>query len=245
MPLALRERAQFSAGVESVRVMSQIQDKLSKRAAMLREQVARGEAGVDVGSFIADLKKTIRQEGIGTGEGGLTDISSAARLKLIYDFQTESAGNYARWKIGQDQDALSNFPAQEFIRIEERLNPRDWAPRWNAAFSPFEGATRAESGRMVALLDHPGWMRLSRFGTPWPPFDFGSGMGVESVPREEAVALGLLAPDQKIESAEIGFNDSLEASAEGIDDAGFAILQQMFGDQIERHGDKIAWKGNH
>ena len=52
---------------------------------------------------------------------------------------------------------------------------------------------------MVALINHPGWSRLSRFGTPWPPFDYSSGMGVESVSRKEAVALGVIGPDDMLQ----------------------------------------------
>lgn len=241
MPLALRERAQFSAGVESVRVMAAIQDKLEKAAAMLREQAAHGEAGVNAGSFIADIKRVLREEGIAPGAGGLTDITSARRLKLIYDFQREAAAEYARWKASQDPVALDNFPAQEFLRVESRQAPRDWAPRWDMAFAPFEGATRAASGRMVALKNHPGWRALSRFGTPWPPFDFGSGMGVEDVAREEAVALGVIRPDETLVPAEADFNADLEASVTDLPTAWQGALQSLFGDQVVISGGRARW----
>jgi len=244
MPLALRERSQFSAGVENIRAMATIQDKLLKRVAMQREAVAHGTAGVGRLSFIADLKKVIRQEEIGIGDGGLTDFSSAARLSLIYNFQTESAAEFARWKSAQDSDALSNFPAREFFRLEERRVPRNWGPRWDAAFAPFEGATTSSSGRMVALVNHPGWTNLSRFGTPWPPFDFGSGMGVESVDRSDAVRLGLLEPDAVIESAEADFNANLEASVEGISENFRHKLNEFFGDQVAFKNNKAVWQGN-
>ncbi len=244
IPLALRERAQFSAAVENVRVMATIQDKVLKRLSLAREEVARGKAGVGQFSFIADLKKVIRQEGIGIGDGGLTDISSAARLGLIYKFQTESAAEFARWKIAQDSDARNNFPAREFIRVEDRRIPRNWAVRWDAAFAPFEGATRAASGRMVALVNHPGWTSLSRFGTPWPPFDFGSGMGVESVDRADAVQLGLLQADDIPASAEIDFNKNLSASVDDIPQEFRDKLSTWFGDQVEFKNDKAVWQGN-
>ena len=38
---------------------------------------------------------------------------------------------------------------------------------------------------MVALKEDPVWTRISRFGQPWPPFDFNSGMGVEDVSHDE------------------------------------------------------------
>lgn len=244
IPLALRERAQFSAGVENIRVMATIQDKMLKRIAMAREEVARGKyAGVGQESFVADLKRAVRGEGIGIGTGGLTDISSAMRLRLIYQFQSESAAEFARWKIAQDKDARNNFPAREFIRVEDRRLPRNWAVRWDAAFAPFEGATRAASGRMVALVNHPGWTNLSRFGTPWPPFDFGSGMGVESVDRADAIQLGLLQANDIPASAEIDFNKNLSASVEDIPQKFRAKLKEWFGDQVEFQNDKAVWQG--
>lgn len=248
MPLALRERAQFSATVESIRVMAAIQDKMLKVVSMQREKVARGEAFVDRGSFIADIRRVAREEGVGgpamAGYGTLRDFQSSARLQLIYDFQAESAAQYARWKAGQDADMLDLFPAREFLRVESRQAPRDWAPRWNAAFAPFEGATRAQDGRMVALVNHLGWMKLSRFGTPWPPFDFGSGMGVESVDRSDAISLGIIAPDQRLEPAEKDFNAALEASVEGLSPESRQRLTDAFGDQVQFRGDRAVWLGN-
>lgn len=49
---------------------------------------------------------------------------------------------------------------------------------------------------MVALKSDSVWTNLSRFGRPYPPFDYGSGMGVEDVDREEAIELGLLPADE-------------------------------------------------
>ncbi|NLE66722.1 MAG: hypothetical protein GX608_04795, partial [Lentisphaerae bacterium] len=82
------------------------------------------------------------------------------------------------------------------------------------------------------------------FGTPWPPFDYGSGMGVESVSRKEAVALGLLGPDDHVESAEAEFNAALEASVKDVPPEWRAKLQAEFGDQVVFKGDTASWQGN-
>lgn len=238
VPLALRERAFFSATVENVRALATMQDKLLKRAAMVREQAAHGEAYVGQGSFIADLKQVLREEGITPAGGGLRDITSAERLKLIYDFHTTSAANFARWKTGQDPVALDNFPAQELLRVEDRIEKRDWRGRWTAA------GGRLYGGRMIALKTDPVWTRISRFNTPWPPFDFGSGMGVESVSREDAEALGLLKREQRVQPAMDDFNDDLEASTRGLSDAHINLLKAQFGDQIEIKGDRVVWRGS-
>ena len=41
-------------------------------------------------------------------------------------------------------------------------------------------------GDMIAGVNNPIWARISRFGLPYPPFDFNSGMGVKLIPRKEA-----------------------------------------------------------
>ncbi|MGN1360349.1 MAG: hypothetical protein ACI4X9_07875 [Kiritimatiellia bacterium] len=50
---------------------------------------------------------------------------------------------------------------------------------------------------MIALKGDPVWTRISAFGNPWPPFDFNSGMGIEDITRQEAIRLGVIAPDQE------------------------------------------------
>ena len=74
---------------------------------------------------------------------------------------------------------------------------------------------------MIALKGDPIWAAISRFGTPWPPFDFGSGMGVEDIDWEEAVELGVLKKDDpppKVESKDI--NDGLEGELPAASTAG-------------------------
>jgi len=185
MPLALRERAQFSAQVASVKALGGIQTGL---ADALRLTTNRSE-------FIAKVRALAESEGIETtdekGWGTVRDIRSQARLGLIFDQQTQSAYGYARWQGGQDPALLAEFPAQRLVRNEARRVPRDWGERWAAAGAAV-GWQGALQDQMVALKNSPIWAKLSRFGTPWPPFDFGSGMGVEDVDVDEAESLGLL-----------------------------------------------------
>lgn len=243
VPVALRERAQFSANVESVKLLQAIQDKLQKRIGLVREQVANGDALVDRTSFIADIRAIAVAEGVQTagkdGAGTIRDIRSSARLGLIFDQQTRSAAGFADWKMGQDADVLDAFPAQELVRIEDRQEPRDWPSRWLAAGGPMFGT------RMIALKTDQIWAKISRFGTPWPPFDFNSGMGVEDVSRAEAEDLGLIAPSGPVAAAAPAavpsFNDNLQASVGDLNPALVAQLQQAFGPQIEIVGSIIRW----
>ena len=61
---------------------------------------------------------------------------------------------------------------------------RDWGTRWSQAGEKFY------AGRMIALKSGPVWCEISRFENPWPPFNYGSGMGVEDIDRDECIAPG-------------------------------------------------------
>ena len=64
-------------------------------------------------------------------------------------------------------------------------------------------------------------------------------MGVESVDRADAIALGIIAPDQRLESAEIGFNDALEASVEDVPPVLREMLEMDLGDAARIEGSRI------
>lgn len=88
------------------------------------------------------------------------------------------------------------FPGLRLVRLEERDKPRNWMARWNTARQSLGAASSATvavspEGPFVALKGDPIWSAISRFGNPYPPFDFGSGMGVEDVGYDEAAKLGL------------------------------------------------------
>lgn len=254
VPLALRERAQFSAGVESVRLLQAVQDRIAGQIKLQREQLGEGkEATFDRSSFIDAIREIGRDEGLTPQDpskvGGLQDITSIPRLGLIYDMQTAQAQGFARWKLDQSEGALLLYPAQEFRRVEGRKNPReDWPERFAKAAQAVGDVdalrVQQETGRMIALRNSGLWSALSRFGTPWPPFDFGSGMGLEDIDRDEAVALGLIGPNEIIDSAEQDFNDDLQASAKGLSEDSLGQLKKSFGQQIKIEGDAIWWKGD-
>ena len=82
-------------------------------------------------------------------------------------------------------------PASKLVRTGFRENPRDWQARWEAAWQSC-GGQGALYGEMVALNDSPIWSALSDFGLPYPPFAYGSGMGVSYVTLDEAKQLGLI-----------------------------------------------------
>lgn len=251
VPLALRERALFSAKVENLRFLRAAQD------AMRRQVTAAREGSVMTAErFISEMRAVALQEGLGaTGPRDVEDVTTDTRLRLIFDMQARQAAEWARFKVGNDPDILDAYPAQRLTRVEDREVPRgfrkrasglvpdpdnDWAHRWAKAGEAvgWDGASRDE---WVALKASPIWTALSAFGAPYPPFDFASGMGVVDVDRTTAQRLGLIAPGETAKSALPGFNDALEMSTAGLTDADRDSLRERFGDQIRLGRDAVRW----
>lgn len=131
--------------------------------------------------------------------GGLQDLSSDRRIELVIDTQLKMARGYGQWSQAQDPDIMDLWPADELYRAMLREEERDWQARWNDARRALGARTSATvadfpNGPFVALKNDPIWSQLSRFGNPYPPFDFNSGMRVRDVSRERAIALGVLVP---------------------------------------------------
>lgn len=125
-----------------------------------------------------------------------------------------------------------------------------WDVRWQGA------GGRLYHGRMVAIKDDPIWIKISAFGNPFPPFDFGSGMGVRNISRKEALELGVLTEtdiERGVKHREAmmdagthpSLNGHLEASINMRHDSPEAqALMETFGDQIQILGNKAVWQGN-
>lgn len=129
--------------------------------------------------------------------GTLTDLSSDKRVDLIIDTQTKMAQGYARNEAAQDPDVLVDFPADEMYRQRPSKVPRDWDILWNTKRQELGDATSAslatgKDGPFVALKNDPIWTAISRFGNPYPPFDYGSGMWVRDADDALAERLGVL-----------------------------------------------------
>ena len=243
MPAALSTAAQLSAGVESARFLDRIQGGVGEILSQYRNE---NGALTDRSGLARDLMALARDEGLAPiaaeKRGTLEDVGSEVRAKLIVETQISQAYGYANWKGAQNEDALDAYPAQRLIRIRAAKDPRDWASRWQEAGEKvgWEGACKT---RWVALKNSPIWIALSRFGTPWPPFDFGSGMWVEDVDRAEAEDLGLIEPGQQVPPNEAQFTDHLQMGVKAMSQAQRMNLQALFGKQVEIDSDIIKWKG--
>lgn len=100
----------------------------------------------------------------------------------------QKAREYARYVRGHDAGALDMCPAQDFARVKSHRVPRADRPVcWRVSSGEIRG------GRMAALKSDPVWEKLSRFGRRYTPIDYGSGMGMEDIDRDEAGELGLEA----------------------------------------------------
>jgi len=153
--------------------------------------------------------------------GSLQDLSSEARLNLIFETNTAMARNYGRVVEGNQPEALFLFPAWELVRLRFRETPRGkkrvherlvddpanaWPRRWAEAGESvgWEGAAKSP---MIALKHSPIWQALGAgegghtdaLGNPYPPFAFNSGMDWRAAPRAECIDLGLISRGEKSE----------------------------------------------
>lgn len=240
-PEALRDRAYFSAKVQNIRWLATSQDRMQR--ILEGGRTADGTRFERRDTLIDELMRVAREEGIATGSDGLTDPGSARRIGLVADMQAGFASGYADWEGGMEQGALDQFPAQELVRISPRIKTRDWQSIWIS-----HGGTLTDDGRMVALKTDSIWTDISRFGVPWPPFDYESGMGLRDVGRQEAIRLGLIAPEWRapVQAAQ-DFNRNLQAkvSFKGDADPLWLNLKASFGDQVvyDRSAGAIKWQG--
>lgn len=235
VPVALRERAFFSAKVQDARFLSDAKGFLDDFLQGTRETLPNGETALKVGGraqFVEKLQAYAVAAGMEPldpkARGGLKDPTSEKRLGLIFDTAVKAAQDFGTWKQGQDPDLLDAFPAQRFIRVRDARAPR-------ADHLAHEGDVRLKS-------DLAYWIARNPFGVPWGPWGFGSGMDVEDVSREDAEDDGVLKPGAAVEPVDRDLNDQLQASTRGLDPAILDRLKGEFGDQVEIAGDQVRWR---
>ena len=223
MPTQIRERAYFTANVESMKFLNRSQKMIKDYLSGAREMVTtpdgrRVSALKKTGraDFVYEMQKLAKQTGMGNvlppGEDmsrdmitRTKDIASETRLNLIFDTQTQQAQSYGYYKQGQDPAILDAYPAQRFIRAEQRKVPR-----------PLHKSNRNEVRRKD---DMEFWLKMNDqsiggFGVPFGPWGFNSGMDVEDVRRDKAIQMGLIAKNEQVLPPDDTFNKGLKASAD-------------------------------
>jgi hypothetical protein len=239
---AFRNRAFFSSQVVQANIAQSMRQRVAEYA----------ERGVDISEarklMRADLERLHYSPEPGK-EGTIKDLFSKARLDTILKHNLRQARGMIQRASGMTPGAFTAFPAQEFKRTHHRKAQRqDWPERWRKAGGKVYG------GRMIALKTDPVWERLSVFGNPFPPFDWGSGMGVIDVDRKTAIELGLVTDEKlreetaalrnaKPEAAK--FNDNLQATVPNLrrDSLCGQILLRNFGDQVVIENSIVNWQG--
>lgn len=241
VPVWLRERAFFSATIESARFLDRAQNFLIDFLKRTTARNAAGELYLKAGGraqFIEELQKLAIREGMGpldpADKGTIKDIRSENRLALIFDTNVKSSYDFGYWKQGQDADVLQEFPAQKFIRVAAVKTPR-----------PVHEANRGQIRRKDDLdfwleMNDP---KIGGFGVPWGPFGFNSGMDVEDTSRNESDKLGLTKPGEVLQPVEGKLNDRLQASTQGLSQKLINFLKNAFGDQATFEDKVVKWRG--
>jgi len=190
LPVELRQLSFFSAGVMFLEVLDEALTQIKLIAA---QETDRGKARLAIRAVLDKLN----YEAIPGEEGSLTDLRSDRRLDLILETNIAQANGYGEHQAQNDPDVHRLFPALELFRAGAMpQQPRPWLEKWaKAGGSIYEG-------RMIARRDDDIWTKtlsdggFNRFGTPYPPFDFNSGMRTRNVPRAEALRLGVITDEE-------------------------------------------------
>lgn len=160
--------------------------------------------------------------------GTMKDLLSDNRMQVSLRTNVDMARGY---KYHQQLVGNALYPAQELYRNRQSRVPRDWDERWAQAAATVGWVGVAQQG-MIALTDSPIWIQLSRFGNPYPPYDYGSGMWTRPVDWEQAQELGLVAhvDRDRIEAETPGsFNEDAVVPARITDDQ----VRQQLADQLD------------
>jgi hypothetical protein len=208
----IKRLAFWSATVEQGRILQRMQDATRD---LLSGQVDQATMRLGLKQLLADMGYQPDPE----KAGGLQDLSSTSRLNLVLETQTEMARGAGWYAQGMQEDVLDEFPAQELVREVSTAKPRDWPQRWAQAGGQFY------DGRMIALKTDPIWQKLGDssifpdgLDNPYPPFAFGSGMGVRDVDRSEAEQLGLITENTRLMPQPLNLDVALQASPDVRDE---------------------------
>ncbi len=221
----LRRHSLFSARTTLEAYLDQIDRTVS--SVLEPRTIVRDGREVTVGTDPATARLELKQKLAELGyqpdaklRGTIMDLSSDARINLVVKTNVEMMQGFGNLVQGQTEGALDEFPAQELYRLEDRNEERDWGQtangRWIAACRAAGDADAIDvwqrTGRMVATKDSRVWDELGNgaggyendaLGNPYPPFAFNSGMWVEDVQRDEAIALGLITEDEQVQPRDL------------------------------------------
>lgn len=215
LPIEIRQASFFSAGVTLTDFLDQTLTQIKLIAAT---ETDRATARLR----IKNLLRLLDYQPDPADAGTIKDLSSSRRLNLILDTNIDQAHGFGRHQAEQNPDTLFLFPAQELYRAGAMpKEPRPWREKWvRAGGKIFEG-------RMIAKRNDTVWTKplseggFNRFGTPYAPFDFNSGMRVRNISRQDAIAIGVIeaqepAPAPDVQSLTENRKTKIEIANERI-----------------------------
>jgi len=232
----IRRYSTFSSKVTNGRFLQEVADTVTRIIEPTHEAgsyMDKPRAREVLREFLQSIGYTPEEGTAGT----LQDLSSDARIDLIVRTNVEMLQGHGQHVQANDPMVLDAFPCQELYRSKTvetprqsnaggQFNPGDgyggyfWPNKWRGAGGKFYGG-----GRMIAKKDDPIWSEISRFGNPYPPFDYNSGMWVKPVPRGEAIALGVIAAGDKVKASDAAFAAPLQTGIKAISASVLAALQ--------------------
>lgn len=235
------KRAFWSANVENARFLQRAKKFIEDRIANTFEEVTLPDGTVTTrlvaggrGDFVRAMRDFMVKEGMATEDEfrdaeGITDIRSETRLGLIYNTNLQMAYGYAQWKEGNTPMNLYLWPAQEFFRSVQVIEPRERHEK--------------SIGDIRLKTDHEYWAgyqndpEIGGFGVPWPPYGFNSGMNVRDVSRKKAEEAGLDVSGIQLKPK--NYNDELRSSVKTMDEDVREKLQQ----EIDKGLKEFEFKG--
>lgn len=203
------DRATISAQVTNTELLDTINAQIERMVTGISSGAGDYSNPLTVKTAIRDLLQKINYQPVPGKEGTIEDLSTDKRIDLQVEMNADDARGYGYYTQGQDPDIIDEWPAQELFRQEDRIEKRPWLNIWRS----HGGKVFGTDGRMIALKGDPIWTSISRFGKPYPPFDFNSGMWVKDVRRDVAEEFGLIKPGQKVEPQPRDFNQDYEPPA--------------------------------
>ena len=237
----MRDRAFIISRIEDQRIHYDVRRLVSEVTRM----------NLDPSEYRREIRKRLQELGYAPKpgeEGTIKDLYSKRRLDVILQQNRDQTRGFIQFKQFTTKAALEEFPASRLVRVERRKQERNWDARWRAGAERvgWEGVYRGAD--KVALKTSPIWIAINRFGHRYPPFDFGSGMGVENVSIDECVRMKFVKPDDSPQKVpDVGFNDGLKFEVpfdKGSHE--WQELQEDFGDQIkyDKASHAIEWRSD-
>lgn len=228
----IRERSFFMAGISNAEILDLFkreQERLIGNKISPQEYRRALREGLDKLGYRAPMGK----------DGTIKDLASFQRQNLVMETNRRLAAGYANYQTQLEQRDL--YPAKQMVRLTLRREPRDWNARWKEAAKQLPQDGTYNVSKKAALVDSPIWSAISRFGVPYPIYDYNSGMGDKMLSREEAAAIGIQAPAVPPLVTPDSFNANLQAVPRVKDEVVMRALERELEGLARRENDTFVF----